>query len=87
MSVASEYKVETAMILQGKYKSGKLFSWLSGTGLQEKKNGEVTLRGAGFWNSPKWAEITKEVAAGSHQLMSRHRWAVFALLKNSVSTI
>lgn len=36
MSLASEYKVETAMILEGKYKSGKLlFSWLSGTGLRK----------------------------------------------------
>lgn len=46
MSVASEYEVETAMILQGKYKSGKLlFSWLSGTGLQGKKK----KKGEGSW--------------------------------------
>lgn len=45
------------------------------------------MRGAGFWNSPKWAEITKEVAAGSHQLMSRHRWARAALLSTTFASL
>lgn len=43
------------------------------------------MRAAGFWNAPKWAEITKEVVAGSHQLVSRHRWTRAALLSATLA--